>query len=454
MRILITLLAVAHLTHAIPAWSENFDCSKASTNVEIAICDDPELSALDELIAISYSASRNISHNKDSLSNTQKKWLMERDKVSGKVDNLPLYSNGNLYVFMLKRLRVLFEETIGSNYDEILNLFSKSRSIKFEVENSKRVLLFTQSKPYGGGYHNALFFDTDDKLVKVFIGEAHGFESVCESAYLFEGTNDKIADLSYKMHCGLNGRPGWEKITYELAPKCIQFKNIQRQYKFDSSIAYVWTLSENKEICLEEQNYNPGTDGLLFGRRESEKPNSFAGLLAFFTDYWLEPPVENVGPEFEGCGASSERLTDVKLINLYTILSNSGTLLNGNIKNIPTDTGFVGYTGIRDSSYADMIDDYEKNKKIYDLFLPVLKILDTDDALKDWVSVILRDYYNGIPSSLDGYNVCETFKVINGDFRRYTYFRKYGFWNRRELDGTTDQTLEILRKLQNILANE
>lgn len=265
MRKFISILAAALLTHAIPAWPASFDCSKASNDVEIAICNDSDLNVLDELIAISFSASRSISLNKDSLSNTQKKWLLERDKVSGKIDTFPLYSNGNLYVFMLKRLRVLFEETIGLNYDEMLNLFSKSGSIKFEVENSKRVILFTQSNPYGGGYHNVLFFDTDDRLVKVLIGENYGFDGVCEDSYWFEGINDKITDLSYTMRCGYNGRHGWENITYELAPKCIQLKNVQRSSgafdMFDDD--GIWKPNEDLKICLEEQNYKLGVDNLF-----------------------------------------------------------------------------------------------------------------------------------------------------------------------------------------------
>ena len=50
MRAFVTTMIFALLTHAIPAWSASFDCSKASTDAEIAICNDPELSSLDELM--------------------------------------------------------------------------------------------------------------------------------------------------------------------------------------------------------------------------------------------------------------------------------------------------------------------------------------------------------------------------------------------------------------------
>ena len=62
------LLSVGAVT---VAKSASFDCNKATTETEIAICADPELSALDELISISYSVARSIPLNKDSLRNTQ-----------------------------------------------------------------------------------------------------------------------------------------------------------------------------------------------------------------------------------------------------------------------------------------------------------------------------------------------------------------------------------------------
>ena len=437
----------------------SFDCSKASTETEIAICNDPELSALDELIAISYSVSRKISLDKNSLRNTQIKWILERDKVSGNVDTFPHYPNGNLYAFMLDRFRFLSSKSIGSSYEDILNLLSKSGSIEFEVENSKRVLLLTQSNPYHGNYHNALFFDADDKLVKVFIGADYGFDGPCEDSFsFFEDTNTKTTSLGYTMSCGVNGHHGWEEIRYTMAPGCIQLQNVERSSgqpglgdAYGSSVGS-WNLNDDLKICLEEQNYNLGTDGLLLGTHEGEYPQSFGGLLAFFTDYWIEPPVQSVRPEFEGCSSSTDAivLADVKLTNLYAILANSGTLLNGNVVIVPDDTGFVGYQEISTSRYSDLINDYEKNKKVYDLFLPVIKILDTDGGLNKLVSNVLKFGEGGGASDP---NICSWFKATNGDFYRNTYFISYGFWKRRDLDGTTDQTLEILRKLQKILAD-
>jgi len=40
MRAFVRTIMFALLTHAIPAWSASFDCSKASTYFEETICDD------------------------------------------------------------------------------------------------------------------------------------------------------------------------------------------------------------------------------------------------------------------------------------------------------------------------------------------------------------------------------------------------------------------------------
>ena len=47
MRILFIALLVTLLTQIVPLHAASFDCNKAATETEIAICSDPELSALD-----------------------------------------------------------------------------------------------------------------------------------------------------------------------------------------------------------------------------------------------------------------------------------------------------------------------------------------------------------------------------------------------------------------------
>ena len=57
-------------------FAASFDCSKASTKTEKAICDDPILSKLDEDMAVAYSKALKTS-DPDVLKKEQRKWLKE-----------------------------------------------------------------------------------------------------------------------------------------------------------------------------------------------------------------------------------------------------------------------------------------------------------------------------------------------------------------------------------------
>ena len=56
------------------------DCTKATTETEIAICNDPELSALDELLGIAWEKSK-----KQVTVENQKRWMEGRDQCDNKV---------------------------------------------------------------------------------------------------------------------------------------------------------------------------------------------------------------------------------------------------------------------------------------------------------------------------------------------------------------------------------
>ena len=60
----------------------SFDCNKATTETEIAICSDPELSALDELMGVVWRIETRTTL--DIL--TQKNWLNERDECTSNID--------------------------------------------------------------------------------------------------------------------------------------------------------------------------------------------------------------------------------------------------------------------------------------------------------------------------------------------------------------------------------
>ena len=51
---LLSIIIVVLTFLAIPSWSASYDCTKASTQVEHLICNDDELSKLDEELAFNY----------------------------------------------------------------------------------------------------------------------------------------------------------------------------------------------------------------------------------------------------------------------------------------------------------------------------------------------------------------------------------------------------------------
>lgn len=55
----------------------SFDCSKASSNVEKAICDNEQLSALDESLALAYKRALSSKNIKESVRESQRTWLQK-----------------------------------------------------------------------------------------------------------------------------------------------------------------------------------------------------------------------------------------------------------------------------------------------------------------------------------------------------------------------------------------
>ena len=67
---------------SLPTHAASFDCSKATTETEIAICNDDELGALDERMSEAYKRAR-LSQDGEQYKNEQFKWLKKRDLCSG-----------------------------------------------------------------------------------------------------------------------------------------------------------------------------------------------------------------------------------------------------------------------------------------------------------------------------------------------------------------------------------
>ena len=84
------LFAISYFTSVNAA---SFDCKKASSKTEIAICKNKSLSSLDTELATAYKKLKNKSSSevKNILIKSQRKWIKERNKYSGRSDLINFY---------------------------------------------------------------------------------------------------------------------------------------------------------------------------------------------------------------------------------------------------------------------------------------------------------------------------------------------------------------------------
>lgn len=73
----LALLSVSAILFATPAFGASFDCTKATTRNEKAICADPRLSRADEEMARAYEAARQSSPSSQSLARSHAGWLRQ-----------------------------------------------------------------------------------------------------------------------------------------------------------------------------------------------------------------------------------------------------------------------------------------------------------------------------------------------------------------------------------------
>lgn len=79
MKVLVLFISLVFSTSA---FSASFDCAKASTLIEKAICSDPTLGKLDEALANNYNGmlSADLGRPAKSIRNEQREWISKRNK--------------------------------------------------------------------------------------------------------------------------------------------------------------------------------------------------------------------------------------------------------------------------------------------------------------------------------------------------------------------------------------
>ena len=85
----------------------SFNCKKAKTDIEKAICDDADLGNLDYCLSIVYKKALKITKNPKKIKSAQIKWLRGRNKI---VPDERGYSNESLMISYINRFFDLFED--------------------------------------------------------------------------------------------------------------------------------------------------------------------------------------------------------------------------------------------------------------------------------------------------------------------------------------------------------
>lgn len=76
----ITRIALGWLVLIATSQAASFDCAKAATKVEKIICDDAEISRLDEELSAAYKSAIQVGKQADTINQAQKQWLKERNE--------------------------------------------------------------------------------------------------------------------------------------------------------------------------------------------------------------------------------------------------------------------------------------------------------------------------------------------------------------------------------------
>jgi len=76
---LVAAVLTSCLMLALSAHAASFDCGKAQTKVEHLICDNPEISKLDDELSVAYKAALKDEKQTDAIKQAQKQWMKERN---------------------------------------------------------------------------------------------------------------------------------------------------------------------------------------------------------------------------------------------------------------------------------------------------------------------------------------------------------------------------------------
>ena len=226
------------------AKAASFDCYKATTDTEIAICNVPELSSLDDFMVVWWKGQNKIYKTV----NSQKNWLIKRDKCLGitecikdayieRLAEYPMaesavsYTETKIHSTMLKLYDTILQESIWAKHDYYLcGAYNQCSSIYTVRDNKLRHLpaiipKFDESENTCGikievnskvKMLSTVFYDIKGELTASFENitlfskwVGHGDKS---DAVTYELRNGKLSPVAAKLDNCLDNKIGYKDI--------------------------------------------------------------------------------------------------------------------------------------------------------------------------------------------------------------------------------------------------
>ena len=429
----------------------SFDCNKASSETEVAICHSDLLSALDEILSTSYSLALDFSDDVSSVRDQQREWLQKRNDVGA--------DERDLLNVLSTQIHHHLSSVIGFHFSSIENSLKNSLATKFDKDLNERVMVISSQIGINWDAPNiALIFDTEHRLSHVWFDT----DSLTLSNYkMINNANDNISTL-YNSRTDI-----WRTIEFkseykfDVNAKCISLSKVSQN---DLSKSLEWTKNPTKQKCiLENNNHLVGLNPDITIDGDTSK----LGFLKFLINYWTSSTIELLNDTNEvqnPCSDQKLSVTRIKLINLFNLMEKSGEFNEFDNFHHPKENLFVSEE-IRgwDYNFTKALELYKKNPEKYDAFLPALKIMDGDGSISEAIEYLLLTFEDPELNNIEDVTNCEgyikvRFSDANGngtisyspDGQRFLSYIP-SFWERRSNEGNSNTTYEILKKMKKAL---
>ena len=222
---------------SLPTHAASFDCSKATTETEIAICNDDELSALDELMSEIYS----VALEQFDAKPAQKKWLKFRDE--------PLQEDSGQTIVQSLQSHYLSRITkvIGQlNQADVITIFKNNGLWDVDETISKSGFIFSH-----GDFLQIVFLPSPNNATAFFVEYSNLRSSACTKVFY----SFKYENLIVRGRC--NSDSFGETYSYIngnwfLSEAWVSYGNLQR---YDGKLLYLsgdyvtGTASGKQRIC-------------------------------------------------------------------------------------------------------------------------------------------------------------------------------------------------------------